>query len=82
MDVDPVKPAFDRVLAFINEPANIVRFQLPQGHLFICDNGAVLHGRSAFPAEEKRRMLRLNLNGDRMDLESILGFDAPLPPGV
>lgn len=72
--------AFAAILAYLQDPAHVVQFVLPSKHLLIADNGAVLHGRRAFPAGEQRRMLRLNLNGGAdATMDEVLGFAASLP---
>jgi hypothetical protein len=58
---------------YSHQPQYQTTFKLKEGEILVADNTAVLHGRTEFPFEEKRRLNRLWFNG-------ISDFD--LEPGV
>lgn len=74
-----VAPGLDDTFAlmreFINHPKSQVIFKLEKGQLCIFDNTAVLHGRTAFDRDSKRRLCRLNMDGNSSTRRKIIyGF--------
>lgn len=67
--------AFAELVAALEDPACQLRIKLEPGEILVLDNTAVLHGRTAFCANELREMRRLNFDGHgRLRAELELGF--------
>ena len=48
---------------FIDNPKNQLKFKLKRNQIMIADNSAVMHARTAFPADSDRLLLRITLDG-------------------
>ncbi|WP_436599058.1 TauD/TfdA family dioxygenase [Pseudomonas aeruginosa] len=71
--------AFAELVAALEDPACQLRIKLEPGEILVLDNTAVLHGRTAFCANELREMRRLNFDGHgRLRAELELGFKVGL----
>lgn len=64
--------AFGQICSFRENRKNRIEFKLDSNQVYITDNTAVLHGRTSYPKETSRCMLRLNMDGNSNRL--ILGF--------
>ncbi len=67
-----IKPAslvltLAEIKRFIDSPENQVRFRLKENQILVADNASVMHARTAFPADEDRKLLRLTLDGKAAD---------------
>lgn len=57
-----VVPVYAELRAFFLDPANRVTFALRPHQILVVDNAGLVHGRTAFPAGEPRRLHRLNFD--------------------
>jgi hypothetical protein len=65
------------VLEFTSDPANVVTFTLARNQIFVEDNLSVLHGRTSFPADVRRKLNRVNFLGDAEFARSRITFGFP-----
>jgi hypothetical protein len=49
---------FDKVMKFVHNPKNQIRLKLRPGQLLLLDNSRAYHGRTAFPQESERKVIR------------------------
>ncbi len=72
-----VQKAIVEVKKFLEDEANCMSFVLKKRQVLITDNMSVLHGRTAFPRDEPRKMHRLFFRGDSSSITKLIfGFSA------
>ncbi len=72
---DEANEVYDRLVQFFDNSENQIRFKLQPNQILVCDNTSVVHSRSAFQAGSKRKLNRLQCDGDRSEL--VFGFPVP-----
>lgn len=63
---------YDRLVRFFDHSHNQVNFKLQPNQILICDNTAVVHSRTAYQAGSRRKLNRLQCDGEREEL--VFGF--------
>lgn len=72
------RKAYLALCAFFENRNHQIQFRLEQQDILIADNTAIVHGRTAFPSDEKRTMRRLNFDASGPLCANLsLGFVAP-----
>jgi alpha-ketoglutarate-dependent taurine dioxygenase len=59
-----VTRAIELFRSFVSDPANRLTFKLMPNQIIVGDNLRILHGRTSFDSREKRKLIRMNNNGD------------------
>ena len=69
--------AVSLIVSFLQDRNNVLEFKMRKGQIIVIDNGAILHGRTAFPANDPREMQRLFFSGSSgANQKLVLGFSA------
>jgi alpha-ketoglutarate-dependent taurine dioxygenase len=81
LDVSPdaAHEVYDRLVQFFDRSENQISFKLQPNQILVCDNTAVVHSRTAYQAGSKRKLNRLQCDGNRDEL--VFGFPAQ-PEGI
>jgi alpha-ketoglutarate-dependent taurine dioxygenase len=79
--VDAAKPGYDFLTKYVEDSQNRLLYRLQPGQVIIMDNKAVLHGRTPYDPQDRRRYIRTNFyNNGALRSELVNGFNPyPLP---
>jgi alpha-ketoglutarate-dependent taurine dioxygenase len=70
---------FEYLEQFVKAEENRFVAKILPGQTVVIDNAALLHARTAYPSTERRRLIRMNFDGDKGSLCAQYGFPTPLP---